>query len=243
MNNNKNYTYILFDLDGTITDPGIGITNSVMYALKHFGITETERSKLYKFIGPPLADSFKDFYGFSDEQAQKAVQVYREYYTDKGIFELSLYDGIPELLRDLHATGKKVVLATSKPEIFARQILDHYNLSQYFSVIAGSDMAETRVKKGEVIAYALDLCGLTQQDDNLTKLGNSLTQQSNSLVQQSNTDCVMIGDRKHDIIGATQNKLDSIGVLFGYGGREELENAGATMIAQNVTELRELLNL
>lgn len=208
---------ILFDLDGTLTDPGIGITNSAMYALKKFGIPVTDRSELYPFIGPPLIDSFEKHYGFTRKDAETAVKYYREYYTDKGIYENLLYDGIDRLLQTLCASGKQLVLATSKPEPFAEQILEYFHLTPYFHFIAGALLNETRTKKDEVIAYALASCKLCPEE------------------------AVMVGDREYDIIGAKQNGLASVGVLYGYGSREELENAGAECIAETVTELQKIL--
>ena len=208
------YDVILFDLDGTLTDPGIGITNSVMHALKKYGIEVEDRASLYKFIGPPLIDSFEKYFGFSHEEAVKSVDYYREYYKDKGIYENLVYDGIENLLVSLYEKGKKIILATSKPEPFAKEILRHFGLDKYFLFAAGSTMDETRTNKAEVIEYALSECGITDK-----------------------TSVVMVGDREHDIIGANKNGIDSIGVLFGYGSREELETAGAAYIAETVEEI------
>lgn len=202
------FDIILFDLDGTLTDSGLGITNSVRYALEREGIEVKDRSELFRFIGPPLVDSFIMFYGFSPEKALEITHVYREYYSVKGIFENEVYEGIPELLEKLRKDGKKIIVATSKPEPFARKILDHFSLSRYFDYIAGSNMDETRSTKAEVIEYALESCGVTD----LSK-------------------AVMVGDREHDVIGAKKFPMKSIGVLWGYGSREELENAGADYIA------------
>ena len=130
------YRYILFDLDGTLTDPGMGITNSVAYALDKFSITVPDRSELYKFIGPPLVDSFMNYYGFSEEDANRAVAYYREYFKPTGIYENEIYDGVPELLEGLKAQGKTVILATSKPEIFAHEILKHFGIFSYFDLAA-----------------------------------------------------------------------------------------------------------
>lgn len=212
------YQNILFDLDGTLTDPGIGITNSAMYALEKWNIKVAERSELYKFIGPPLRDSFMNFYGFSEEQAKEAIVYYREYFKDKGIFENEVYPGIVELLQQLKASGKKIVLATSKPEEFAIRILKHFELFDYFDFVGGAYMDGIRNKKGEVIQYALESAGITDLSTT-----------------------VMIGDREHDIIGAKENGLDSIGVLFGYGSREELTEAGATYIAETVGDILKFL--
>ena len=210
----KNYHYFLFDLDGTVTDPGEGITNSVMYALQKFGIHERDRRKLYRFIGPPLADSFREFYGFSADEAKKGIRFYREYYSKKGIFENKLYPGIEDMLKRMKADGKMLVLATSKPEFFASRILEYFHLDSYFTFVAGATMDENRVKKGDVIAYALEQCSITDKRKAL-----------------------MIGDRKHDIQGAKENGLDSMGVLYGYGSREELEMAGADYLAETVEDI------
>lgn len=208
------YEYILFDLDGTLTDPGIGITNSVAYALKRWNIEVEDRKSLYRFIGPPLQDSFREYYGFSQEDALRAVDVYREYFREKGLYENEVYPGVEKLLQLLKEQGKTLILATSKPEEFAVRILRHFGLDRYFTVMAGATMDPSRSKKGDVIAYALRESGVTE----LSK-------------------AVMIGDREHDIFGAKQNGLDSIGVLFGYGDREELEKAGATYIAATVEDI------
>ena len=208
------YQYILFDLDGTLTDPGLGITNSVMYALKKFGLDIPDRAALYKFIGPSLQESFEKYYGFSNEKSELAIQYYREYFKVSGLYENKVYDGIEELLKNLKAQNKSVILATSKPEVFAVEILKHFQLDKYFDFIAGATMDETRVKKADVISYALDSCKRSDLSA-----------------------AMMIGDREHDILGAKQIGLDSMGVLFGYGSREELEAAGATYIASNVADI------
>ena len=213
------YDIILFDLDGTLTDPGIGITNSVAHALAHWNIEVKDRAELYKFIGPPLSDSFMRYYGFSEEDAIHAIAVYREYFSVKGLYENEVYPGIPELLSALKAAGKTVVLATSKPEGFAVKILRHFGLYDYFDIIAGASMDESRNKKADVIAYAIS----QMNDPALSRL-------------------IMIGDREHDILGAKQMGIDSIGVLYGYGDRAEHEKAGATYIAEKVEDILPLLN-
>lgn len=211
------YQYFLFDLDGTLTDPGLGITNSVMYALQKFGINETDRTKLYKFIGPPLKDSFHKFYGFDEIQCEDGVSYYREYFKDKGIFENIVYAGIKELLIQLKAAGKKVILATSKPEEFAIRILEHFELAEYFDFVAGASMDSSRINKADVIAYALENCKI----EDLSR-------------------AVMIGDREHDVLGAKQMGLESIGVLWGYGSKEELQTAGATVIVGEIEEIKKM---
>lgn len=213
---------ILFDLDGTLTDPGMGITNSVMYALNRYGIEVSDRTELYKFIGPPLSESFERFYGFSKEESYRAVDVYREYFSVKGLFENEVYDGIEELLKMLKAQGKIICLATSKPEKFAKQILEHFHLDRYFTLIVGSLMNGERTNKAEVIEWVLHC--LNEDSDAWSK-----------------EQMVMIGDREHDVIGAHKNDLQVIGVLFGYGDEDELKRAGADGIAESVDELYRML--
>lgn len=205
------YSHIFFDLDGTLTDPGIGITNSVMYALERFGIHVTDRRSLYKFIGPPLIDSFMEFYGFSEGDARAATAAYREYFTDRGIFENEVYPGIPALLSRLRAAGNTLVIATSKPEDFALRIAGHFDFAKYFDCVAGSAMDETRTKKWEVIDYALARCAVSDPRRVL-----------------------MVGDREHDVLGAKRCGLPCLGVLYGYGSRAELEDAGAVAVAESV---------
>ena len=211
------YNTVLFDLDGTLTDPGKGITNSVAYSLKKFGIETEDRNELYKFIGPPLYESFMKYYGFSKEKAETAVSYFREYFRDTGIFENEVYDGIENLLNALSSSGRKIILATSKPEEFAKRILVHFGLDKYFDFIAGATMDSSRVRKGDVIAYALSESGCSADN------------------------AVMIGDKMHDIQGAKENGLASIGVLFGYGSKEELENAGADFIAETVEDIMKFI--
>lgn len=212
------YNYILFDLDGTLTDPGRGITNSVAYALNKFGIEVADKTELYKFIGPPLTDSFEKYYGFSSEDAVTAVEYYREYFKPKGIYENEIYEGVPELLKTLKENGKTVILATSKPELFAQEILKYFGIDVYFDFVAGATLDKTRTKKGDVIAYALDSIGITDKEK-----------------------CLMVGDREQDINGAKQNGIDSLGVLYGYGDMQELTNAKSTYIAKTVTDIIEYL--
>lgn len=210
----KKYRYLLFDLDGTLTDPKIGITKSVAYALESFGIQVTDLDTLTSFIGPPLVDSFMEYYGFSREAALKACEKYRERFCINGLYENSVYTGIEELLRELSSLGYQLILATSKPHVYAREILIHFHLESYFSFIAGSEIDGLRSKKGEVIAYALQECQISDPSQAL-----------------------MIGDRKHDIIGAKENHMDSMGVLYGYGDREEHIAAGADYIMENIEEM------
>lgn len=210
------YKNILFDLDGTLTDPGIGITGGVAFALDKFGITEKERDKLNRFVGPPLGESFHNFYGIPKEECDNAIKYYREYYSVTGLFENELYEGISELLAELKDKGCKVILATSKPEEFSVKILKHFDLYKFFDFIGAATMDGSRSDKADVIRYAIEECGI----DNLCET-------------------IMVGDRKHDIIGAKTLGIDSVGVLYGYGDRKEHEAAGATYIVDSVAKLAE----
>ena len=215
----KKYDIILFDLDGTLTDPGEGITNSVAYALEKYGIEVENKKDLLKFIGPPLYDSFRMYYGFSEEKSREAIAFYREYYSVKGIYECKLYDGIPELLMSLKNAGKTVILATSKPDFFAEKVLEHYGIIKYFDFVGGASADEkTRGTKEAVIAYIFEEMKIQKREN-----------------------VVMIGDRHYDVNGAKEFSIDSIGVLFGFGDREELEAAGATYIAADIDEIKKIL--
>jgi len=212
------YQTILFDLDGTLTNSELGITNSVAYALGKYGIQVPDKKALRVFIGPPLQDSFERFYGFSKEECLKAIDYYHEYFSEKGLYENEVYPGIPDLLASLKQTGKQLIVATSKPEEFSIQILKHFGLYDYFDFVAGATMDGSRSKKADVIGYALEK----------TKIKNL-------------SETIMVGDREHDIIGAQIQKIESIGVLYGFGTKEELEKAGATFIVKDVCELENLL--
>jgi len=214
----KKYTTLLFDLDGTLTDSAPGITNSVRYALDRFGIMEKDDFKLRRFIGPPLIDSFQSFYGFSPEQARQAVAYYREYFAERGLYENAVYPGIPELLAELQQKGKRLILATSKPTVFSERILEYFDLKKYFSLVVGSNLDGTRITKKEVIQYILGSLAETQRDE-----------------------CIMIGDREHDCIGARECGIDCIAVLYGYGSLEELSAQKPAYLAGSVAELSLLL--
>jgi len=210
--------YILFDLDGTLTDPKEGITKSVRYALQAFGVEVENLDDLCCFIGPPLKDSFMEYYGFSEEEAKKAITIYREYFSTKGLYENRAYKGVEEVLQSLLASGKKLYVASSKPEVFVRKILEHFRLDSYFTFMGGADLEEIRVKKADVIRYVLT-------ENNITDLNRA----------------VMIGDRKHDVLGAREIGIASIGVLYGYGGMQELKDAGADAIAESIFDLQNFL--
>lgn len=207
----KSFDIFFFDLDGTLTDSSLGITNSVIYALKKFGIEETDRTKLYSFIGPPLNVSFEKSFGLTEGQSAEAIGYYREYYREKGIFENHVYDGMEGVLKELKERGKTLAVATSKPEPFARQIIEHFGLDPYFDYVAGMEMDGGRGTKEEVIRYALQACKV---DDKSRVL--------------------MVGDRKYDVFGAHAAGIECLGILYGFGSREELVSAGADSIAETV---------
>ena len=218
MDKSQRFANILFDLDGTLTDPALGITSAVQYALRKMGIEVEDITTLNWMIGPPLLTSFKEGYGMSDDDAKRALGYYREYFSVTGIYQNEIYPGIAELLRDLHSAGRRILLATSKPEEFAKIILKHFDIYQYFALVGGNTFEETRPKKEDVVDYVL-----SQYPD----------------ITPDNT--VMVGDRKYDVEGSSQFGLECIGVLFGYGSREELEEAGAAYIAATVDELKSIL--
>lgn len=207
---------IFFDLDGTLTDPEVGITKSVAYALDRFGIYVADISVLKVFIGPPLTNSFEYYFDFTKEQADEAVQVYREYFSEYGIFENEVYDGIPELLSKLKDQGKKLCLATSKPEKFAREILEHFDLDKYFDVICGNTMEETRSEKIDVIEHIFEMHPEFNREET-----------------------VMIGDRCYDIKASKQAGIKSIGVQYGFAEEKELDDAD--YLASDVSSLASLL--
>ncbi|WP_099811610.1 HAD family hydrolase [Streptococcus suis] len=211
------YQTILFDLDGTLTDSGQGILNSVAYALEKMGIEEPDAANFNRFIGPPLYESFSRFYQLSPEDTQSAVDAFRVYFKEKGMFENQLYPGIIPLLEELRTVGKTLVIATSKPEIFAKQILEHFGIAHYFDVIAGASLDSSRISKADVIGYAINQ------------------------LEAFPKHAVMIGDREHDIEGARMHQLPAIGVLYGYGSKQEFEKAGATMIVETVQDLKRVL--
>lgn len=206
------YDVILFDLDGTLTDSAEGIVNSVVYALERKGIPYTNKQALRCFVGPPLQDSFRDYCGFSEEQVKEAVRIFREYFTEKGIYENKVYEGVPQMLSALCEAGYTLAVATSKPEAFAEQILVRFDLAKYFKVIAGASMDGTT--KPVVIRQALARLGV-----------------------EPSARVLMIGDREHDVLGAKEVGIASLGVLYGYGSEEELREAGADYIVQKPAEI------
>ena len=214
----KNYSTVFFDLDGTLVDSGEGVRNSVVYALNKFGIEVENKDSLSCFIGPPLTVSFKTFYGFDDEKADTGVAFYREYYKEKGIFEGYVYEGIEECLKRLKDAGKKIMVATSKPEVFAKMVLEKFGIAKYFDFIAGATIDEkTRSNKVEIMQYAFDSCGVLPKD------------------------VIMVGDRLFDIEGAKHFGMECIAVLYGYGSREEFEQYGAEYIVSTPSDVADII--
>ena len=208
---------IFFDLDGTLTDSAPGIIHSVQYALKKYGI-EAEENDLRSFIGPPLVHSFQERFGFDHDKALEAVAYYREYFTAGCMFENSVYPGVEEMLQKLKEDGLMLAVATSKPELFSKQILEHFALTRYFDFIGGAAMDETRTTKVEVLSYALQE------------------------LQVDPAKAVMIGDRENDMEAASLLGTESIGVLYGYGSKEELANAGAKVFAETPMDICRIIS-
>lgn len=208
---------ILFDLDGTLTDSKQGIINSIHYTLAKMKLKENNIN-LDRLIGPPLSESFEKYFGLDNKTARYAVAVYREYYAIKGIFENKVYPGIKELLKSLKDNNKTLICVTSKASFYAEQILEHFKLSQYFTRLVGSNMDLTCTHKIELIKNALSY-----------------------FPDNNNHDIIMIGDRADDIIGAKENNIASIGVLYGYGSTQEIIAEQPNYIVDSVKELEKIL--
>lgn len=213
----KHYPYLFLDLDGTLSDSAPGIVRSAQYALETFGIHVKDLNELLCFVGPPLEESFQEFYHLSPTQADEAVRIYRKRYEKIGVYENSLYPGIPQFLDKALRAGKTLMVATSKPQRMADLVLSHFGIADRFAFVGGREDSSRRTKE-EVIRYVMKENGLTHTED-----------------------IVMIGDRKHDVLGAKAVGLDSIGVLYGYGNRAEFEAAGATYIVDTLQDLEALL--
>ncbi|HJA93925.1 MAG TPA: HAD hydrolase-like protein [Candidatus Eisenbergiella merdipullorum] len=220
------FTHILFDLDGTLTDPKLGITGCAQYALHELGIEEPDLDKLEVFIGPPLVDSFIEFYGMDRKTADRAVEKYRERFAVAGIYENELYPGMQEMLSDLKAAGCRLAVASSKPEPFVKRILEHFEIAEYFDEAVGSGLDGSLGQKEDVVREALRrLFGGSPSGD-----GDAFRETT-----------VMVGDRKYDVTGARAAGLRCVGVSFGYAQPGELEEAGAWRIAQDVESLEKIL--
>ena len=212
------YTHLFLEMDGTVIDSAPGVTHAVSYALNKCGIQPPPCEELICFIGPPLVWSFAHFYGMSEEEARQAVAYYREYYSNGGMLECLVYDGMEELLREMQQRGIICVLATSKPHIYANPILKHIGLDRYFTFVSGPEIDGTRDAKAEVIAYAMEQLGLTDP-----------------------AKILMVGDREHDTLGAATNHMDSVGALWGFGTREELLQTGAKAVFETPRQLLDAL--
>ena len=214
------YNIVFFDLDGTLTESAPGITSSIAHVLDNWGIAYRDLEELFVFVGPPLKDAIRDYYHMTDEKATEFVKEFRAYYSEKGLFNSAVYPGVKELLGRIKDSGRKIMLATSKPEEMAKRVLDYFELTEYFDEIAGATFDNSRVNKEDVIKYLLDK--LPDSEKDLSQI-------------------VMVGDRKHDVLGAKAVGMDCIGALYGYGTREELENAGAKYIAEVAGDVYDFL--
>lgn len=229
------FQYILFDLDGTLTDPKLGITTCVQYALNSLGIEEENLDKLEPFIGPPLLESFKEFYGFTHEQALKAQEKYRERFSVTGWQENELYPEVDTMLKTLSERGVKLAVASSKPEVFVEKILTHFGIRGYFTAVVGSELDGRRVNKDEVVLEALSQLGVINEADAEHYL------KEKEFVGEKRNDCAMVGDRKFDVEGAKAMKLTSVAVSYGYAQGDELALAGPDYVADTVEELQKIL--
>lgn len=208
----------LFDLDGTLIDPKVGITGSVQYALSQMGIDEPQPEVLTRFIGPPLQESFARYYSLNEAATAQAIAHYRHYFREKGVFQNILYDGIPTLLEALQNQGRTVMVATSKPTVFAEQIIDKWGLTRYFNQIVGSFLDGTRASKTEILQFCVE-----------------------QFPDVRRASFVMIGDREHDVMGARNTGMDSVAVTYGYGSLQELQLAVPTHVVHSVAELSDWL--
>ncbi len=219
------YRFLLFDLDGTVTDSGPGIMNAAQIALSRYNIEETDSERLRLFVGPPLDKSFMERYGFSEEQAWEAIGYFREYYNKTGIFENSVYPGMDNLLKELKEAGYVLAIASSKPIVLIHRVLGHFDIDKYFDVVVGCELDGTRSKKSEVI------------EEVIRQLSELALERGLSEVKELS---IMIGDRCYDVEGAHSFGMPCVGVLYGYGSREEMEEAGADYITETVETLGEL---
>ena len=214
----KKYDTVFFDLDGTLTESGSGIMNGVVYALRSVGIEEDNKENLRSFIGPPLIQRFMELYGVDRRTAQKLQSTYRRYYTEKGVYENYVYEGVPAMLDRLRKAGKKLVITTSKPTVYVDIVLDRFDLRKYFDFIASADLEIGRSTKTQVLEYALSSLDITDRSS-----------------------VVLVGDRMYDAEGARDVGIDCMGVLYGYGTRKELEEEGVSVIADTVARIGDLL--
>ena len=209
----KKYDTIAFDLDGTLTDPESGLTSAFAYALSKMGIAYGQKKDLRRFIGPPLKAELMAVYGFSDAEGEECVRLFREYFAVYGWWDNKLYPGVIDLLRSLKEKGKTILLATSKPEVFAKKILRLFDIEKYFDFVSAATLDHTRVEKNDILSYALDV------------------------VKAEKDSSIMIGDRKYDAFGAKDVGIDSLGVFYGHGEESEINGAGFTYTVNSVSEI------
>lgn len=215
---NKKYSVIAFDLDGTLTDPKEGLLEGFIYAFGKLGIDAGPRETLTRFIGPPLFEEWQREFGFTPDEAERAILLFREYYNVFGWWNNRVYDGIEELLAQLKKRGKRLVVATSKPEDTARKVLSLFGIDKYFDYIGGADGHKARDKKHEVLEYSLGALGAIDLNE-----------------------CILVGDRVYDAVGAREVGIDSLGILWGHGSEEEIRKSGFTHIAATVAEVLDIL--
>lgn len=212
------YKYAFFDLDGTLTQSEFGIMNSILYALQKMNYKVEDKESIKCFIGPPLVQSFMEFCRMSEEDAKQATAYYREHYNGGEMYNAPLYEGIEEMLRELHENGTKLYVVTSKPTFFAQRIVEHFDILKYFVKVIGPELKDINYTKEELIRQAM--CDISPEDPDAVR-----------------SFCIMVGDRLYDIEGAVKNQIDSIGVLYGYGSEKELVDAGASFIARDAKEV------
>ena len=214
----KKYDIIAFDLDGTLTNPERGLIASFVYAFKKMGVDYGQKSELKRFIGPPIYEEWQRCFGFTPEESSKALLIFREYYSVYGWWDNEIYPGVKEMLEKLKNAGKKIILATSKPEIFAKKVLELFDISKYFDFIGGASTDKTRDKKSEVLEYSLASVGVSDKSK-----------------------AILVGDRVYDSEGAIACGIDSLGVLYGHGSDSEVRSAGFTYVVNNVEDIAALL--
>lgn len=214
------YQYIFFDVDGTLTDPSEGITRSAQYALAKMGIEEPDLQKLWPFIGPPLKESFKEFYGFSEEKAMEGVRIYREYFRKTGLYQNRLLDGVPKLLAHLREQGRVLAVASSKAEPFLMATLEMFHIADCFDYICGGTLDNTRITKAQVIGELLQRMQLSREE---------------------RSKILMVGDRKHDVEGAAAFGIPCVGLSLGFAEEGELEKAGAIAVVDSMEELEDFI--
>lgn len=240
------FRYILFDLDGTLSASGPGITRSAQYALHKMGIEEPDADSLTFFVGPPLNLTFREHYGMDEGESKQAIIWFQERYNTKGVFENKLYSGIKEMLEILKCSGRILAIASSKPENLVYKVLESYDIKSYFTVIVGSDPAlEVDNKAGadnkqQMVRKALQALKESRKESGNQAQEDELYIESADLFCRS---CAMVGDRFYDIDGAKANHVSAVGVSYGYGTRKELEQAGADYIAETVEQLQNILML